>query len=1153
MSDQPQIFQTGTRTRWQRFKWAARALLFLLLLGIITTYIAIRNMGKNEPGISLESKAIKKVLTGKASVYRESKIGKDYRGFRKAIDARWARNRNNRGLDANLDLSNSPLFSDSIGIRAAFYVAWDPQSFYSLEKNISKINLVIPEWFFIDPNADTLFTSIDKRALSLMKSAKVEIMPILSNNYKQIFRGEAVHRILTNPIKKLRLINDLLRLLKQYDFAGINVDFEELQETTDATLISFQKELYEKLHANNFLVTQDVIPFNDDYNFKALAKYNDYLILMAYDEHHNESKPGPISSQRWIQAALDKMDNYVPAEKIILGMAGYGYDWKLKSNKVENFSYQEALANARESDAVVEFDNSTYNLHYQYYDGADSLHEVHFTDAATNFNTLRFVTECRLAGTALWRLGSEDSRLWEFYNKSMTKTALKNFDFKVFSNVPAGLKPDYIGEGEVLDVIATPTDGYITPEIDSVDMLISEEAYTKLPSTYVIRRFGSNKKRQLVLTFDDGPDPLYTRQILDTLAYYHVPANFFVVGIEAENNIPLIKRIFREGHELGNHTFFHPNMARVSTQRANLEIDLTRLLIECITGHSTIMFRAPFNADSEPDRSEELIPVALSRKKNYLTVGATIDPEDWQKEEIDGFNADTIFNRVVKIYEKRIHNPDLEDTTGVNGNIILLHDAGGDRSATVAATGMIIRFFQSRGYTFTTVANLVGKKPDDMMPPVAKGSGYNILQIEYLLAEAGYLLGAVLESLFIGFLILGAARLMVTGTLAFLQKRKECLLPFTLPTTGEYPLVSIIVPAYNEEVNAVNSLHNILKCDYPLFEIIFVDDGSNDTTYEKVKTAFNNHPQIKIFTKPNGGKATALNFGISHSSANYLVCIDADTQLALDAVSKLMQHFFTIQSGEIGAVAGTVKVGNEINILTRWQSIEYIVGQNFDRKAFTYLNAVTVVPGAIGAYSKKALADAGGFTPDTLAEDCDLTIRILKSGYLITNEPLAVAYTEAPETIKQFMKQRFRWCYGVMQVFWKYKELLFNTKHKTLGFIAFPDILLFKYIIPLFTPIADLLMLIGLLTGNAEKIGAYYLVFIAVDATTAAIAFAFAKEKPWKLVWLIPQRLIYRWLMLVVLFRSFRKAVKGELQHWGVLKRTGNVKDVESDIVNNLS
>jgi len=646
MSDQTQIFQTATKSRWQRFKWAFRLLLFLAVLAIGATIIALINSDSNEPNISLESKAIKKVLTQPVPAYRESKLGKEYRGFRKAIGARWAKVRGQ--LDTVLDLSRSPLFSDSIGIRAAFYVPWDPQSFYSLERNISKINLVIPEWFFIDPVTDTVYTVIDKKALTLMKAAGAEIMPILSNNYKGYFMGESVHRILTNPFKKQRLIKDLIRLLKQNDFAGVNVDFEELVETGDQALVAFQKELYEKLHANNFLVTQDVVPFNDDYNFKALAKYNDYLVLMAYDESHPESKPGPIGSQRWIQAALDKMTKVVPADKIILGMAGYGYDWKLKSKLVEELTYQEALVNARESDAVVDFDNDTYNLHYSYYDGSDSIHEVHFTDAATNFNTLRFATEYQLAGTALWRLGSEDSRLWEFYNKPMTKSFLKSFNFKEFSKIAAGSKPDYIGDGEVLDVLATPTDGYITPEIDTVDMLIAEEAYTKLPSTYVIRKYGNVKKRQLVLTYDDGPDPVYTKQILDTLAFYHVPANFFVVGIEAENNIPLIKRIFREGHEIGNHTFFHPNMAKISTQRANIEMDLTRLLIECITGHSTIMFRAPFNADSEPGSSEELIPVALSRKKNYLTVGESIDTEDWQKEEMPSLNADTILVNPLK-------------------------------------------------------------------------------------------------------------------------------------------------------------------------------------------------------------------------------------------------------------------------------------------------------------------------------------------------------------------------------------------------------------------------------------------------------------------------------------------------------------------------
>jgi cellulose synthase/poly-beta-1,6-N-acetylglucosamine synthase-like glycosyltransferase/spore germination protein YaaH/peptidoglycan/xylan/chitin deacetylase (PgdA/CDA1 family) len=1145
--NQSQIFQTSTKTRWQRFKWAIRLMLFLGVIAVSALIIALINSDKNEPDISVEGRAMKKVLTGTIPAYRESELGKEYRGFKKAIDAKWAKGKGCGQKDTVLDLSKSPLFNDNVGIRAAFYVAWDHQSYASLEKNISKLNLVIPEWFFIDPTADTLYTNIDSKALKLMKAAGVEIMPILSNNYKQIFRGETVHRILTTPAKKERLINDVIRTLKAYDFAGVNVDLEELLDSDDKVLVTFQKELYEKMHANNLLVTQDVIPFNDEYNFKALAKYNDYLILMAYDEHHDESKPGPISSQRWIQAALDKMDDLVPADKIILGMAGFGYDWSNKNKKASTVTYQEAIANARESDAFVDFDNDTYNLHYRYYDDANALHEVHFTDAATNFNTLRFATEYQLAGTALWRLGSEDSRIWEFYNKPMTKSALKNFDFKEFRKVEPGSAPDYIGEGEILDLIATPTSGFITPEIDSVDMLISEESYDKLPSTYVIRKLGKTTKRKLVLTFDDGPDPVYTKQILDTLAFYHVPANFFLVGIEAENNIPLVKRIYREGHEIGNHTFFHPNMAKVSTQRANLEMDGTRLIIECITGHSTIMFRAPFNADSEPDKSEELVPVALSRTKNYLTIGESIDPEDWQKGEVKNFNADTIFNRVVKVYETRINNPDKEDTSGVNGNIILLHDAGGDRSETVKATGMIIRFFQSRGYSFTTVADLLGKKRDEVMPPVPRGSGYYMLQINYYFAEFGYLGGHIIYSLFILFMLVSAARLIIIGILAVLEKRKEKkIIPFD-PNNQSLPLVSIIVPAYNEEVNAVASLENLLRCNYPVFDIIFIDDGSTDATFEIVSKAFANNPKIKLFTKPNGGKASALNFGIANSQAEYLVCIDADTKLAVDAVSNLMNNFLDDQGEKpVGAVAGMVKVGNEVNLITRWQSIEYITGQNFDRRGFAYVDAITVIPGAIGAFKRKVLIEAGGFTTDTLAEDCDLTIRILKAGYRVANEPNAIAYTESPETVKQFMKQRFRWSFGVMQVFWKHRELLFNTRFKALGLIALPDILLFKYIIPFFTPLADFLMFVGLATGNAGKIGFYYLIFIIVDAIIATIAFSFGKENPWKLVWMIPQRLIYRWLMLVVLFRSIRKAIKGELQNWGVLKRTGNVKDVGS-------
>jgi cellulose synthase/poly-beta-1,6-N-acetylglucosamine synthase-like glycosyltransferase/peptidoglycan/xylan/chitin deacetylase (PgdA/CDA1 family) len=645
-----------------------------------------------------------------------------------------------------------------------------------------------------------------------------------------------------------------------------------------------------------------------------------------------------------------------------------------------------------------------------------------------------------------------------------------------------------------------------------------------------------------VLTFDDGPDPNYTPRILDILSKYHVPATFFVVGINAENNIPIVKREFREGHEIGNHTFTHPNIAKVSTRRAILEMESTRLLIECITGRSTIMFRAPYNADFEPEKWEELIPVAIARTKNYLDIGESIDPLDWEP----GASADSIFYRTVMRKNEMTK-------AGLSGNIILLHDAGGDsREATVEALPRIIDYFQKRGFHFTTVADILGKTRDEMMPPVPKGGGYYLLQINYYFAELGYWSGHILFSAFIVFMMLSVSRVLFIAFIAtkeHFREKKAGLAAFWAAGGQHAPLVSIIVPAYNEEVNAVGSVESLLKCDYPNFEIIFVNDGSQDRTYERVSTAFEGQPKVKVYSKPNGGKASALNYGISRSQADFVICIDADTKLKSDAVSLLMQHFAPAGSGLrqgqwVGAVAGNVKVGNQVNLLTRWQAIEYISSQNFDRKAFAWLNAITVVPGAIGAFRKKAIEDAGGFTTDTLAEDCDLTIRILRCGYAIENDNRAVAMTEAPETLKQFFKQRFRWSYGVMQTFWKNRDALMNWKYRWLGWAALPNILIFQYIIPFVIPVADFFMVVGLLTGNASKIAGYYLVFMLVDLVVALLAFSFERENLSRLVWLIPQRLIWRWLTWLVLFRAVRRAFKGELQHWGVLKRTGNVKVV---------
>jgi peptidoglycan-N-acetylglucosamine deacetylase len=392
-------------------------------------------------------------------------------------------------------------------------------------------------------------------------------------------------------------------------------------------------------------------------------------------------------------------------------------------------------------------------------------------------------------------------------------------------------------------------------------------------------------------------------------------------------------------------------------------------------------------------------------------------------------------------------------------------------------------------------------------------------------------------------IVLGLGRIVFMGVLAVLQHKrsaKEALLLDDI-VPGK---VSIIVPAYNEEVNAVNTVKNLLLQDYPDFEIIFVDDGSKDETYGIVHSIFATNKKVKVFTKANGGKASALNFGIAKATGKYIVCIDADTQLKTGAVRRMMNYFI---NGRVGAVAGNVKVGNEKNVLTRWQSIEYITAQNFDRRAFDYLNCITVVPGAIGAFTKEALELAGGFTSDTLAEDCDLTIRILKCGYTIRNCPDAIAITEAPETISQFMKQRFRWCYGIMQSFWKNRKACFNPKYGSLGMVAMPNILLFQVIMPILAPLADLLFFFSIAWNwhdahSLDKILVYYGVFLLVDVFVSLVAFSFEKERLTKLVWLIPQRFVYRQLMYVILFRSITRAIKGEGQGWGVLKRTGNAQ-----------
>jgi cellulose synthase/poly-beta-1,6-N-acetylglucosamine synthase-like glycosyltransferase/peptidoglycan/xylan/chitin deacetylase (PgdA/CDA1 family)/spore germination protein YaaH len=1112
MSSSKQIFQADNPGRWNRFKWLSRIMIIILIVGAVAAAVTITS--KVYPALPNLDPAPQKITKEELAALKKSKKYKDFK-IEKAEIAVLARAR-------RLHQLKHP--NNANRINAAFYKAWESQAYTSLAENMPRLDMVVSEGFLFSPNADTLKATIDTGLVNLNKRYKKQVLITLSNyvNYDNKSGGydtKDVARIFKS--KKLRavFINSMVAKLQRYKFNGVNVDLEDITNRNSKDYIAFQKDLYSIFHANGLLVTQNVIPNDEEYDLKRLQNVNDFLFLMAIDEHTDGSNFGDISHQHWVEEILDQVCSIIPSEKVILTVAGGGFDWPQGS--IGNaIGYQQAISTAEQKKSKITFDPLSANLHYNYL-GNDGLdHTVYFTDAATNFNIIRMADDWATGGVALWRLGGEDPRLWTFFQKNLSIDSLKKtgVDIKRLTTVGLSNNISYAGDGEVLDLITVPNKGRIDLNLDTTNFVITNQKYVTIPTKYVIRKYGY-RRGKVVLTFDDGPDPDFTPRILDILKREKVPASFFVVGSMVEKNIPLLKRIYDEGYEIGNHTYLHPDISTISVERVNLELNATRKLIESVTGRSTILFRPPFNADAEPQTLAEVVPVAESRRQSYITIGESIDPWDWQP----GVTADSIIARTIKQKD--------------NGSMILLHDAGGDtREETVKALPAIIHYFKKNGYEFTTIADILGKTKADLMP-MPTSDDHTFWGRFYDVVVVGFFIGnKFIFYIFISAIFLAMGRIILIGILA---SRQYSLNKKIDTSPHPQPPVSIIVPAYNEEVTAIKTIQSLLKTEYPEFMIIFVDDGSKDKTYQVVLEAYGNHPLVKVLTKPNGGKASALNFGITHAEHEYVVCIDADTQLKTDAIYHLMSYF---TDEEIGAVAGTVKVGNENNIITNWQSIEYITAQNMDRRAFDIINSITVVPGAIGAFRKSAIFRAGGFTYDTLAEDCDLTMRILKQGYVIKNCAEAVAYTEAPETLNMLLKQRFRWSFGVIQSFWKNRDALFNKKYKYFGMVGMPNILIFQIILPLFSPLADLIMLLGLFGDKPEKMLVYYVAFVFIDFLVAIIAFRMEKEDYRKLVYIIPQRFIWRQLMYYILFKSIRKALKGELNTWGVLKRTGNVK-----------
>lgn len=1017
--------------------------------------------------------------------------------------------------------------------RVGFYVPWADNSLASVREHAADLDWIVFEWAFVPPTADTL-TYVSAKQLarfygvydSLPASQRPKVMLMVSNYDRRMehFNPEGVRAMLSTPAQRALIATQLAQEVRRYRLGGVTLDLEEVPPDAYAGLVDFSRRLHEELAPLHAVTSETIAPSADPKLIRALAAVHDKLFLMLYDEHYGRGDAGPIASQGWYAAQASRLLGYVPRRKAILAVASYGYDWNDADPRSsgETMTFQEVMWRARENRVATRFDRNSGSPYVAWTDPDSTDHLAWYSDAVTGYNQVRIGRSLGAGGYAIWRLGGEDRALWNAIGAADVPAAEA-----ALREVPSGYDPEFSGPGgEILRLAATPTMGARTVSTDTRYGLVNDERITRYPTPYVVERYGKSAHR-VALTFDDGPDGRWTSAILDTLNSRGVKAMFFVVGRNVEAHIPTLRREVREGNEFGNHTFSHPNLAMTPRFLTKLEIDANERLLEALLNRRTVFFRPPFLGDANPSTADELIPVEIATKRGYVTAGLRIDGEDWVK----GVTPQKIIANVLGSRD--------------SGNVVLLHDGGGDRSATVAALGPIIDSLRARGDTLVLLSELAGIPASAAIPHLSARSR---LARDVELASFSAIGGIewLIYWFFLTAVIIGALRLALIMILAAAHRvTKKVPVPFDAD-------VSVIVPAYNESAVVSATVRTLLRQAHRGdIEVIVVDDGSPDDTFGVVERDFAGDSRVSVYRKENGGKASALNYGLERCRHDIVICLDADTHFTRKTVARLIAP---MRDPSIVAVAGNAKVGNRTNLVTRFQAVEYVTSQNLERRAFAILNCITVVPGAVGAWRKADVVAAGGFSDETLAEDQDLTLSLGREGKRVVYAEDAVAYTEAPTTMRMLARQRFRWSFGTLQCAWKHRDMTLRPKYGALGMVALPNLWIFQLFYAAVSPLADLLFVWSLFSVmlakvqhgeeyallNLESIVTLYAIFLLVDWLAAVIAFLMEPREDKTLTWVIfLQRFTYRQVMYWVVLRSILAAVRGHVVGWGKLERTG--------------
>lgn len=818
--------------------------------------------------------------------------------------------------------------------------------------------------------------------------------------------SETLEQIFSQPRTRSELQTQL-KLLDLTDIdGGLCIDLSEYPKfRADALLPMFEwiNTWLSSIGLSSCLIGSIDAEF---WSSQALTSKIERPVLLGFKSTHTPFET--IALQSWFDGLVDLAKKTIPQEKISYGLGSFSTVWKSGQRSSEQIPFSEAMLRAHTFNGTISFDADIGNTNIRYLDDDRRLNQVWNLDATSFSNQRSKLDENTQA--IIWPLGYEDPAVWKIIagpdSNVQPKTAIE---------APVNLSEHVVAEG------AGPFSTHISQAVTGLRQVtlnadsgrIETQTYSQIPSPQRVQLFGQSTNLSLAISFNGVGNVRETEILLDLLEHHAISATFFLTTRDLLLSAPSVQNLLAAGHTVGADTLPRESRSLLSEYASKINNNLPQHLLQHKFGLNALLVQNPSRYGQLPGDQAVLEQFQTLQTSGYLPV-------------FNNFSAPYgKFDPLAFVYQVSISALDRP------ANVLSFDFSRQNDFQLNVLLPEILQNLAANGFTFTTLPSIADLKKVQVLPSSEIEPKYRDRAIFWLMAITWI---GVQNFIFLLALIV-ALRSPIYLFLAFLRREKFRFI-------SDYsPPITVIIPAYNEERVVLKTINSTLASDYPNLKVIVVDDGSTDQTASVAAKVAASNESVTFLKQQNIGKWAAINRAVRQLETPFFVVVDADTLLQKDAIKHLVQPF---RDERVGAVAGTVRIGNRDNIITSCQVVEYMISQNVMRRAYEVFNGILVVPGAIGAWRASAVAESGYVSGETVTEDADLTVAVHRADYKVMYTPEALSYTEAPNAIRAFMRQRLRWSLGMLQVAWKHKGAI--SEGYAVGFVSIIDAVWYRVV-----------------------------------------------------------------------------------------------------------